>query len=48
MNIFLKMLTTTLAKKLILGAMKEIVKRTDNKLDDEAYKIVEEVIGEWC
>lgn len=46
MSIFLKALTTTAAKKLIISTLAIIVKRTDNDLDDELLKMVKDLIGE--
>lgn len=41
MNIIVKILSTTLAKKVAVAVLKELAKRTDNKIDDEIVKIIE-------
>ncbi|MGI0120193.1 hypothetical protein [Zooshikella sp. RANM57] len=45
-SLFLRFIATKLVKKVVLTLLKELAKRTDNKIDDEIIKVVEkETIG---
>lgn len=46
MQIILKMLTTTLAKKILIGLAETLAKRTDNTLDDDIVQVIKTALGE--
>jgi hypothetical protein len=43
-SLSLKLLTSTVIEKVALLALKELSKKTDNQVDDELVKIVEEAL----
>jgi len=44
LKILMALLTETVMKKLIMLLLRKLAERTDNKIDDEVVKIVEEAL----
>lgn len=44
-KIILKIISTKLFKRIVMIGLKELARRTDNKVDDSIVKEIEKVIG---